>query len=137
MTHRYWIEIRGGIHMDTVLKAKMINFYKRLLTHEKSVGRLTAHTIRNKRSTITGSNIATLQRESRALWIINNTETLENIRTDCYKRTRRYTSIEPDNMYRIPLMNELIMIRDRELYIDDDHFENDDILMTINSLATH
>ena len=123
--------------MDTTIKATTINFFKQLLSHEKTIIRSTIHSIRNNRSTTSGSYMSVLKREAISLGIINNNECLEDINTKLYKQTRRFAEIKPDDMYKIALMNELMMIRDKELYIDDDHFEQNDVLMTIDDLATN
>ena len=137
MTHRYWIEVLGGIHMDAILRANMINFFKRLLSHDKTVIRAAIHSIKYNRTTVSGNNLAILRRESLKLGIINNYESINDINTKVYKQTRRYEAVKPDDFHKLQLMNELLMIRDRELFIDDDNIEHDDIMMTIDDLAVN
>ena len=82
-----------------------------------------------------GSNFVTLKNDVIKLGIINNYDCFIDIKVKAYKNKRRYNEVKPEDRHKIPKMHELLMLRDWDLYIDDDNFEINDVAMMINELA--
>ena len=127
----------GGTHIDTSLRSNMIKFYQRTLTHDKQVIRVASNNIITKKNTTMGYNASLLMREAIQLGLFNKNSNFLDVNSIFYKRLRKYAPISEDDKHKVPIMIELLKIRGKELYIDDDHFSNDDMLMTINELAVN
>ena len=87
-THRYWIEELSGIHLDTAIKAKMINFYKKLLKHHKQIIRVVANGSIQSKNTLLGRNITIIKREAYQLGLLRLNDSIHNLDTNMYKRQR-------------------------------------------------
>ena len=45
--------------------------------------------------------------------------------------------ISDEDKHKIPLMIELLRVREKDLYIEDNNYDNNDVLMTIDDLAVN
>ena len=47
-THRFWSEVIAGVHLETQLRANMIKFFQKLVSHEKQVIRIISNNLIRK-----------------------------------------------------------------------------------------
>ena len=136
-THRFWIELLSGVHLETLQRANMLKFYQKLISHEKKVIRVVSNYIIEMKNSTTGSNAAQLLSESTQLGLCNKSSSILNIKASDYKRIRMHEVASEDDRYKIPIMNELLAIRGNELHYDDENFQSDDITLAIEELAVN
>ena len=123
--------------MDTSLKANMIKFYQKFITHEKQIIRVVANSMVTNRNTTMGSNASQLLHEAKQLGVIKSNSKILDINVALYKKLKIYEPTSEDDLPKIPIMIELLRVCGNELYIDDEQFSNDEISMTIKDLAAN
>ena len=93
------------------------------------------HKYKDDRTTQFGENIAKLK--SIADGILNKRESILSIDTKRLKQVHRYAKMLDEDFYKISLLYELICVRDKELFLDETEYSNDDINVMINSLCSN
>ena len=93
----------------------MIKFYKRALTHERQVIRITSNNLITKKNTNMGQNASQLIREEAQLGLIGRLDNILDINTQLYKGVKRYAPVSEDHLYKVTIIKELLKLRGKEL----------------------
>ena len=91
------MEILGGFHIDTLLKANMIKFYEKAVTHEKHIIRVASNSLIRKRNTVMGINAALLLNELKQLNIIKSNSNILDINMALYKKLKFFELTSEDD----------------------------------------
>ena len=110
-THRYLIEpISGVFHVKTLLCSRFVQFYKSLIESSKLSVRLLAYLSRGDFRTVFCKNINNIADECNI--------SVSDLCKNTVKRELKYFHAPEDQLWRIPLINELIDFKDNKYEIN-------------------
>ena len=82
-----------------------------------------------------GSNLYTLKTIATSHNLISMKGNILSIAPQNFKQVIRYKTFPPDEVYRVNLLNELIMMRDKELLFNNMELNNDEADDIINMIC--
>ena len=85
----------------------------------------------------TGSNMSIIKKDALRYKLITKYDDILDLNPKLYKRTVRYDDFPEDDRYKINMLNELVIIRDREILFDSIDFEDDYIADMIAHLCNN
>ena len=111
-THNYLIESLSDCpHVKIMLASRFMQFHKSLLVNKKSCVRLLSSISEDDLNTIQGKNLFHLQRDLDC--------EMEDLSSSFIKENMRFKPLPEEEHWRIPLLFNLIDIRDKNLDLDN------------------
>ena len=135
-THRYIAENLAGGHLITSILSNMIGFYGRLVNSMKPPVRNLMKMSMGDMRTVTGINCKTLRDEGIHVGLINQNENFEDIDRKQFRQKYKFAPIPPEEEYRVGILNDLLGMRSRYSYFEDNQFLSDDIECMIRDVCS-
>ena len=108
-THRYFIEaLSNSSHPKTLLCSRLVKFWQSLKVSKKDSVRYLVNLVYNDRRTLTGRSVTNIAMDCRTERNDLNISAIKNL---------SYFQPPPGEQWRIPLVRELIDIRDEEIVV--------------------
>ena len=124
-THRYWMDVLGGVHISTQIRANMIGFHRKVRYNTKMITRLIYQKSKDDITNSIGSNLRELKTTALKNRLIGKKDDILDLAPKIFKQNIKYEDFPTDEGYRINMLNELIIIRDREIMMNNLEFEDD------------
>ena len=126
-THRYLIEhVSGCLHPQAMLASRLVSFHKSMVTYGRVPVRLLATMNERDLRTVHGRTLHTIQA------LCGQPHCLTS---SVVKRICRYKETPEDEMWRLPLLSELLQVMKDNLSVEN--FSNKEIDDFINYLCTN
>ena len=114
-THRYLIEpISGCLHPKVMLAARYVTFYKSLVNSSKFPVRFISRLKEQDRRSVLGRNLLTILEECNL-----SENSMENLTANLVKKNLRYFKVPEAEQWRLPILGELLMIREDNVRVDN------------------
>lgn len=111
-THRFLIEPISNVpHVKTVLCSRFVQFYDSLLKCSKLSLRLLVNLSKGDHRTFLHCNLTDIAREC-------NTDIM-SLCKNYVKHNLKFSNVPDDQLWKIPILNELLNVRSNDLMIND------------------
>ena len=111
-THRYFVQsVSGKVHIKNILMKRFLGFISQIERSPKKLPMKLLHLIRHDTRSTTGSNL-------RNIMLLLNKVTIEGIKLNDID-SFEYSSVQPDNQWKVDMVREIIEVRGDQLKIDN------------------
>ena len=84
----------------------------------------------------TGANLRCIKNDAIKIHLITKHQDVLEVNTKSFKHRYKYEDVPEDSRFKIQMMNELISMRDREIFLNEFDFGDDLVLDMINFICT-
>ena len=134
-THRYIVGELAGLHLQTIVLSNKIGFYRRLRESSKVAVRNLYAVVKDNLRTVTGRSVRTIKNIGVELGLLSPNGDPIEMRVSDFKKSHRQVAVPEGEVHRISVLDDLLSIRSKWKYMEDDQFTIDDITCMIRDVC--
>ena len=132
-SHRYLIEELSGMHAQTMLICRFINFIQSIKKSPKQAVQFLYQKVKSNVETVTGKNIRYVIEKS-------GVEDIEDMKTNGLKKSLKFCESPSEHGWKVQFIKEIVDVKQKVLFLNQESdmmFEDEDLEYLIEFLSTN